>query len=82
MTWVLIAWSALVIVGGLALAGHTSNQLSSSCQQTLGGDSLCQQIGNQAGSAQFDHILKIGVIGFAILSVIWFMTRPQSRRSS
>lgn len=81
MTWALIGWSALVIVGGLALAGHTSNQLSSSCEQTLDGGSLCQQVGSQAGAAQFDHILKIGVVGFLILSVIWFMTRPQSRRS-
>ena len=79
ITWAIIAWSTLVVVGGLALAGHTSNQLSSSCQKTLGGDSLCQQVGSQTGAAQFEHILKIGFVGFVILSVIWFMTRPQNQ---
>lgn len=78
ITWVLIAWSTLVIVGGLALAGHTSNQYSSACQNSLGDGALCQQAGNQAASDQFGHILKIGVVGFVILSIIWFMTRPRS----
>jgi hypothetical protein len=82
ITWVIIAWSTLVVIGGLALAGHTSNQYSSDCQKTLGGDSLCQQVGNQAASDQFGHILKIGVVGFVILSIIWFMTRPQNQRSA
>jgi hypothetical protein len=80
MTWVLIAWSTLVVVGGLALAGHTGNQYSSACQNSLGSDSLCQQVGNQAASDQFGHILKIGAVGFVILGIIWFMTRPQNRR--
>jgi hypothetical protein len=75
---VLIAWSTLVVVGGLALAGHASNRYSSACQNSLGDGSLCQQIGNQAAFDQFGHILKIGVVGFVILSIIWFMTRPRS----
>lgn len=82
ITWAIIAWSTLIVIGGLALAGHASNQYSSACQQTLGGDSLCQQVGNQAASDQFGHILKIGVVGFVILSIIWFMTRPQSRTAA
>lgn len=82
MTWVLIAWSTLVVVGGLAIAGHTSNHLSSSCQTSLGDGSLCQQVGSQAGADQFGHVMKIGVIGFVILSIVWFMTRPQYQRPS
>lgn len=78
LTWVLVAWSTLVVVGGLALAGHASNQYSSACQNSLGDGSLCQQLGNQAASDQFGHILKIGVVGFVILSIVWFMTRPRS----
>lgn len=78
MTWVLIAWSVLVVLGGLVISGHTSNQLTSACQQSLGGDSLCQQVGSQTGAAQFDHILKLGVIGFVVLSIVWFMTRPRN----
>jgi hypothetical protein len=78
ITWVMIAWSTLVVVGGLALAGHASSQYSSDCQNALGAGSLCQQVGNQAASDQLGHILKIGVVGFVILSIIWFMTRPRA----
>jgi hypothetical protein len=77
ITWVIIAWSTLVVVGGLAISGHTANKLTSSCQNTFGTSSLCQQVGDQTASQQFEHIMKIGVVGFIILSIVWFMTRPQ-----
>lgn len=82
VTWVMIAWSTLVVLGGLALAGHTSNEYSSACQTTLGGDSICQQVGNRAASDQFEHIMKIGVVGFVILSLVWLMTRPRDERTA
>lgn len=82
ITWVIVAWCTLVVVGGLALAGHTSNQITSACQKSLGDGSYCQQAASQTGAAQFEHILKIGVVGFVILSIIWFMTRPQSQKSA
>lgn len=82
MTWVLIAYSALVVVGGLALAGHTMKQDTSACQNGLGGGSVCQQLAGQDSAAQFEHILKLGVVGFVILSIIWFMTRPQGQASA
>lgn len=82
MTWVIVAWSALVVVGGLALAGHAGNQISSACHKSLGNGSVCQQLTSQTATAQFEHVLKLGFVGFVILSVIWFMTRPQSRKSA
>jgi hypothetical protein len=78
ITWVMIGWSTLIVLGGLAVSGHTANKLSSSCQNTLGPGSLCQEVGNQTAAAQFEHIMKIGVVGFVVLSIIWFMTRPQN----
>ena len=80
MTWALIAWSTLVLVGGLIASGNTDRRLTSACQNSLGDGSLCQQVGSQNAVNQFEHILKIGLVGFAILAVIWFMTRPQPRR--
>ncbi|HWF34386.1 MAG TPA: hypothetical protein VG295_03415 [Solirubrobacteraceae bacterium] len=80
ITWVLIAWSTLIVIGGLAVSGHTSSRLTSSCQSSLGDSSLCQQVGSQTGVAQFEHIFKIGLVGFAVLAVIWFMTRPQPQQ--
>jgi hypothetical protein len=78
ITWLIIGWSTLVVVGGLAISGHTANKLTSSCQNTLDAGSLCQQVGSQTATDQFEHIMKIGLVGFAVLSVIWFMTRPQN----
>jgi len=78
ITWLIIGWSTLVVIGGLAISGHTGSKLSSSCQNTLGAGSVCQQVGSQTAAGQFEHIMKIGLVGFAVLSVIWFMTRPQN----
>src|ERR1700760_2940687 len=61
MTWALIAWSALVVIGGLGPSGHTANKLSSQCNNQYGGESLCKQVGAQTASNQFEHIMKIGL---------------------
>ncbi len=81
MTWVLITWSAFILVLAVATAGSADTTTTSSCQSsTLGyGGSLCGQVGSQNAAAQFEHVMKIGVVGFAILSIIWFMSRPQDK---
>jgi hypothetical protein len=79
MTWVMITWSAFILVVAVATAGNTDSTMTSSCQSTLGDGSLCDQVGSQNAAAQFEHVMKIGVVGFAILSIIWFMSRPQDK---
>ena len=78
MTWVLIGWSTLIVVGGLIVSGHTDSKTASECQNVFGDGSLCQQTGSATGAAQFEHIMTIGVVGFVVLSIVWFMTRPQA----
>jgi hypothetical protein len=78
MTWALIGWSVLVVIAGLALSAHASSQVSSQCMNSLydvGG--VCQQVAQQTGGQEFEHVLKIGVVGFAVLAAVWFMSRPR-----
>ena len=67
MTWVLVAWCALILFWAIAGAG------SADC----GGDQACQA---GAGLGVL-LILFIGFFGFMFFAVIWFMTRPREGHS-
>lgn len=69
MTWVLIIWSALILVwaiAGGASADCENEEFTSACEAGTG-----------IGIAL---ILILGFFGFVILSLIWFMTRPKGRQ--
>ncbi len=78
MTWVLIAWSTLIVVGSLVASGHTVDRTTAECQSTLGTSGMCQEAASATGAAQLEHLMKIGVVGFVVLSLVWFMTRQKS----
>lgn len=68
MTWALIIWSALILVwaiGGGASAECENEEYTSACEAGTG-----------IGIA---IVLFLGFVGFVILSLIWFMTRPKGR---
>jgi hypothetical protein len=67
MTWVLILWSALIVVWIAAGASSTH------CNGTYG--SAC----NAGKGIGVGIILVFGFLGFIVLSLIWFMTRPRTR---
>jgi hypothetical protein len=77
MTWVLIGWSTLIVVGSVMASGHTVERTTAECQSTLGAVGPCQEVASATGAAQFEHLMKIGIVGFAVLSLVWFMTRQQ-----
>jgi hypothetical protein len=78
MTWVLIGWSTLIVVGSLMASGHTVDRTTAECQSTLGAGGMCQEAASATGAAQFEHLMKIGVVGFVVLSLVWFMTRQKN----
>jgi hypothetical protein len=80
ITWVLIGWSTLIVVGSLITAGDASNKVASECQGTLGTSGICQEAASTTGAAQFEHLMKIGFVGFVVISLVWFMTRPQPQQ--
>lgn len=71
MTWVLIVWSALILLW--AVLGAGANECASEPTQQL--REACEA-GTGIGVAL---ILFIGFFGFAFFSLIWFMTRPKGR---
>jgi hypothetical protein len=83
-TWAIIAWSSLIIAGAVLTTASATSRVTNECQGTfgqLGMGGSCHEMAQQAGTAQFEHIMKIGVVGFLILSIVWFMTRPQNSQS-
>lgn len=71
MTWVLIVWSALILLW--AIGGAAGNDCGSEATQ-LGRESC--EAGTGIGVAL---ILLIGFFGFVFFSLIWFMSRPKGR---
>jgi hypothetical protein len=70
MTWVLIIWSAVILVW--ALAGGMS--ASDKCATQVYENACNAGVGLGVGL-----ILFIGFIGFVFFSLIWFMSRPRTR---
>jgi hypothetical protein len=69
MSWALIVWSALCLVWIITGAS------SSNCA----GDQY-SQAGCQAGTAiGVGLIIGLWFLGFVVLSLIWFMSRPKDR---
>lgn len=73
MTWVLIIWSALILIWAIAGGGSAADDCSNEATQTA--QDACEA-GAGIGIA---IILLIGFFGFVFFGLIWFMTRPKVR---
>ena len=75
MTWVILIWTALFVVWGVAGAGAVSNNCPG-----LTGDALatCQAATAIGGGIGLTVIFILWFIGFIVLALIWFMTRPKN----
>lgn len=76
MTWVLIGWSVLMLVW--VIGGATSVDPSDDCRgEEFRG--ACEA-GSEAGEALgIGALIFLWFLGFVVLSLIWFMTRPKGR---
>ena len=70
MTWVLVAWTAAIIVLSIAVSG------SQTCQTDAGIVRVC------SGGLDGGKALALWAGGFAVLSLIWVMTKPRTRLCS
>lgn len=71
MSWALIIWTIIMAIW--AIAGGSSADCGSQGDQY-------SQAGCQAGTGiAIALIIVIWFIGFVVLSLIWFMTRPRKR---
>ena len=73
MTWVLIAWCALILVWAIAGGGSAGSQCAHEASHAA-------KVGCEAGTGiGVALVLLIGFFGFVFFSLIWFMTRPKGR---
>jgi hypothetical protein len=92
MTWALHAWNAVFliwIVWGIAKVGEVASGTASSCAQdaaVLNGilsQQECEDASNAGvaigASIGLGSIFMFWFIGFVVLAIVWFMTKPATR---
>lgn len=73
MTWVLIIWSALILIWAIAGGGSVATDCAN--EATRSARNACE-----AGAGiGILLIFVIGFFGFMFFGLIWFMTRPKTR---
>jgi hypothetical protein len=74
MTWVLIIFSALMLIWIIAGASATD------CEDQVGQYQNAKEAGCEAGTAiGVGLLIFLWFIGFVVLGLIWLMTRPRGR---
>ena len=74
MSWVLAIWTGIFlawIIGGIA---------SRPSQDCPPGDQFCVNASDAGTGIGVGLIIVFWFIGFVVLSLVWFMTRPRDRR--
>ena len=70
MTWAILIWSALFLFWGISGAAAVGDIETTSAAESAG-----VAIGAGIG---FTFIFMVWFLGFIIMSIVWFMTRPKS----
>ena len=79
MTYVLWAWVALIIAWIATSSANIHNETAKCVNQGVLDHTTCANaVGAGSGVAIF-AILVLGFMGFVILSLTWFMTRPKTK---
>jgi hypothetical protein len=73
MTWVLAVWNVLFLIWIIAAV---SDRPSEDCPP---GDQLCVDASDVGTGIGVVLIFLLWFIGFLVLSLVWFMTRPKGR---
>ncbi len=83
MTWVLLGWVGLIVlwivVGAKSAIDETAAAACAAESDgflTVEDCTAAQEIGTGIGVAL---ILGLGFVGFVVLSIVWFMTRPREQ---
>jgi hypothetical protein len=74
MTWVILIWTAIFVIWTIA---GINDRPSQNCAP---GDQLCHDASDTGTGIAVALIWILWFVGFIVLSIIWFMTRPKGRR--
>src|SRR5689334_16776618 len=75
MSWAILIWTAVFLLWGISGVGAVSNRCVG-----LTGDALttCQAGTAIGGGLGITIIFFLWFVGFIVLSIVWFMTRPKN----
>jgi hypothetical protein len=75
MSWTILIWTALFVLWAATGLGAVSNNCAG-----LSGSALtnCQAITAVGGGIGLSIIFSMWFVGFIVLAVVWFATRPKS----
>ena len=80
MTWVLIAWCALILVWAIAGGSSADQSTAQNCiHQGVLSAQQCQNAADAGTGIGVALILLIGFFGFVFFGLIWLMSRPRGR---
>jgi hypothetical protein len=80
MTWVLLAWCALIVVWVIAGASSATHKTATECaHSTVLSTKACEEAGTAGTGIGVAIILLIGFVGFVFFALIWLMSRPKGR---
>lgn len=77
MTWVLILWSALILVWVVSAAGSTWDDVDDCVAEGILTRQECQDSIDAGTGIGIFLVLIFGFVGFVVLGMVWFMTRPK-----
>jgi hypothetical protein len=80
MTWVLIIWSAIFaiwIIGGIVSADNAAECARES--HAYLSQSACEDARDAGTGIGVALVFFLWFLGFVVLSLVWFMTRPRGR---
>ena len=78
MTWTILLFTALMAAWAIGGAATADNAAQCANDTVLGADT-CTQARNAGTGIAVVLIFMLWFIGFIVLSLIWFMTRPKGR---
>jgi hypothetical protein len=75
MTWAILAWTGVFILWAATGVGAISDQCAGLTGDEL---ALCQAATAIGGGIGLTLIFSLWFIGFIVLAIIWFMSRPKN----
>jgi len=85
MTWALIVWSALVVLWAVAGAAGSGSAATDYCEHHRSAylsQHGCEEAHNVGTGIGVAAIVFVGFLGFVVLSLVWFMTRPKVAKAT
>jgi hypothetical protein len=79
MTWVLLAWTALIVVWIVSAGASNSGAVDDCFAEGVLSRQACQDATDAGTGIGVFLIVVFGAIIFMALALVWFMTRPKDK---